>query len=107
MVKSVKVTEVFRVGRVSDLDHLTDAVLTHLMSLEDGSLFDADVSAELATGLVEVSVLSVAQEFDLAVERGSAAIHEAMLEAGGYRNSPSSAVSFHTQARRSDLVVPV
>jgi hypothetical protein len=98
-VKTVKVTEVFRAGEVGALDNITDSILNELINRETEELFDADVSAELATGLVEVSVVSVGSDFSEAVSRASLAIHRA-IETTGMK------VAFDKQSERSDVVVP-
>ena len=98
-MKTVKVTEIFRASDVSSLDNVTDAILDELISLQTEELFDVDLSAELATGLVEVSVVSVGSDFGQAVSRASLAIHRA-IEATGMT------VAFEKQSERSDVVVP-
>lgn len=98
-MRTVKVTEVFHASNLSALDNVTDAILDDLINGETEELFDADVSTELATGLVEVSVVSVGSDFGEAVSRASLAIHRA-IEATGMK------VAFDKQSERSDVVVP-
>lgn len=98
-MRTVKVTEVFHASNLSVLDNVTDAILDELINLQTEDLFDADLSAELATGLVEVSVVSVGSDFGEAVSRASLAIHRA-IEATGME------VAFDKQSERSDVVVP-
>ena len=98
-MKTVKVTEVFQASDLGGLDNVTDAILDELINLQTEDLFDADLSAELATGLVEVSVVSVGSDFSEAVSLASLAIHRA-IEATGMK------VAFDKQSERSDVVVP-
>jgi len=104
--KRVKVTEVFRVLGASDLDQLTDDVLDHLVGMEGDALRDADVSVSLLSGIVEISIVSVAVDYDEAVEEGSAAIAQAILASGGRQQLVSATgVGFDKQGERSDLLV--
>lgn len=69
------------------------------MSVQTEVLFDADLSAELASGLVEGSVVSVGSDVGQAVLRASLANHRA-IEATGM------SAAFDKQSERSDVVVP-
>jgi chromosome condensin MukBEF complex kleisin-like MukF subunit len=105
-VKSVKVTEVFHVEPSGQLDELTDNVLDALVKLQSPSLRDADLSATLSRGIVEISIVSIDEDFDRAVERGRDAINLAILRSGGSRQFTTTPVSgFDKRAERSDLLV--
>ena len=95
---AVKLTQLFVAHDTRGLDVLTDTVLDHLASNENGTLFDADVSAELTSGLVEVSVLATGSDFDDAVSHASDAIDRAERAAG-------AAASFDELSRQAELVV--
>jgi len=106
VTKSVKVTEFFRIFGSRDLDQLTDDVLDELMSLEAEDLCDAEVSATLSSGIVEISIVAIGDDFDEAVTRGSAAISQAILASGNRQERAGGAgVGFDKQGERSDLLV--
>jgi len=104
-VKRVKVTEVFHVESSGQLDQLTDDVLDALMEVQSTSLFDADVSATLAEGIVEISIVCIDDDFDRAVGRGRDAIRDAIVRSGGsqqFTTTPDG--EFDKRAERSDLL---
>lgn len=65
--------------------HLVD-VMDHLVELEDGdaALSDADMSAGLAVGRVEISIVVDADSIEGAAAAGMVAIRCAVHAAGGY-----------------------
>ena len=95
---AVKITQLFVASDTRELDQLTDALLDHLAGCENGTLFDADVSAALASGLVEVSVLATCSDFDEAVSHGSDSIDRAVRAAG-------ASTSFEKLSRQAELVL--
>jgi hypothetical protein len=94
----VKLTQLFVASDTRGLDQVTDALLDHLAGNENGKLFDADVSAALASGLVEVSVVATGSDFDEAVSHASDAIDRAVRAAG-------AAASFDELSRQAELIV--
>ena len=95
---AVKLTQLFVASDTRALDQVTDTLLDHLSRHENGTLFDADVSAALASGLVEVSVVATGSDFDDAVSHASDAIDRAVRAAG-------AAASFDELSRQAELVV--
>jgi len=100
------VTEIFRASPVGPLDVLTDKVLDGLVEQQDASVFDADVSAELATGLVEISIVAHGDDYDQAVTRGRSVIWKAISAAGEHKEMRGVApVQFEKQSSRSELLI--
>lgn len=81
---SVRVSREFFVVGATNLDEHTDAVIEELLTLEDESLSDSDVTVELANSRVTVSVSAHAATFDEAVARGDVAIRTAIHASGGH-----------------------
>ena len=95
---AVKLTQLFVARDTRGLDQVTDTLLDHLAGFENGTLFDADVSAALASGLVEVSVVATGSDFDDAVSHANDAIDRAVRAAG-------AATSFDKLSRQAELIV--
>lgn len=95
---AVKLNQLFVARDTRGLDVVTDTVLDYLSGCEDGTLFDADVSAALASGFVEISVVATGSDFDEAVSHASDAIDRAVRAAG-------AAASFDELSRQAELVV--
>jgi hypothetical protein len=103
---TVHVTEVYRASPLGTLDTVTDLVIDNLVAQQDASLFDADVSAELATGLVEISIVSRGDDYDQAVTRGCSVIWNAISAAGEHKEMRGVApVQFEKQSSRSELLI--
>lgn len=83
-VKLTKTFNVTGVESVDELDQHTDAVMDELLALECDDVTDADISAELVRGVVEVSIVAGADNFDAALERADACIRSAIHAAGGH-----------------------
>lgn len=103
IVTMVKLTKRFSVRGAVDLDEHTDAVMDELMSLESDTLFDADVSAELATSTVEISVVAKSESFDEAASLADSAIRSA-IHATGAHTPEWVNVAFTPTATKSNLV---
>jgi len=82
----VKLTKTFKVEGHRDTEHLdahTDRVMEELLALESDTVTDADVSAELANGIVEVSIVVSGEDFDTAAQLADVCIRTAIHAAGG------------------------
>lgn len=83
----VRLTKTFQVtgfDAVEDLDRHTDRVMDELLKLESATITDADLSAMLSTGIVELSITVAAGDFDEAVECADSCIRAAIHSAGGH-----------------------
>lgn len=81
----VKLTKTFKVHTDggTDLDLHTDSVMDELLALESDFIRDADVSAALVEGLVSISIVAGAGDFDGAVRLADSTIRAAIHAAGG------------------------
>lgn len=82
----VKVTRTFQVSgheSVAELDEHTDLVMEELLKLESDVISDSDVSAELANGVVSVSIAASADDYDAACAIADSCIRAAIHAAGG------------------------
>lgn len=72
--------------KAEELSRHLNEVMDHLAELEDGdpTLYDADLSARLASGDVEISIIVDEDLIDEAAKKGIAAIRCAVHAAGGY-----------------------
>jgi hypothetical protein len=103
---TVHVTEVYRASPLGTLDAVTDLVIDNLVAQQDASLFDADVSAELATGLVEISIVTRGNDYDQAVTRGRSVIAESIAAAGElHEMGGASRGQFEKLSSRSALLI--
>lgn len=85
------------------LDALTDQVMDELVALESASLKDADVSATLTQGLVDITIVGVADDFDEATVIANSAIRTAIHAAGGHTPKWETPV-FSATSASADLV---
>lgn len=79
----VSLSMTFRVSNVEDLDAQTDAVMDHLVDLEDADLSDSSMDVIFSEKLVTISVLSRNKTLEGALEHASGAIRTAIHAAGG------------------------
>lgn len=80
---AVSLSMTFRVSDVEDLDAQTDAVMNHLVDLEDAHLSDISMDVIFSEQLVTISVLSRKNTLVEALEHASSAIRTAIHAAGG------------------------
>jgi hypothetical protein len=103
---TVHLTEVYRASPLGTLDAVTDLVIDNLVTQQDALIFDADVSAELTTGLVEISIVSRGDDCDQTVTRGRSVIWKAIAAAGElHEKQGASPVRFEKQSSRSALLI--
>jgi len=101
---TVHVTESFRASPVGPLDDVTNTLIEELIGHKDPCLFDADVSAELATGLVDISIVSRGDDYDHAVTRARSVIARAIAVAGVQNKlRGSSPVQWEKLSSRSEV----
>ncbi|MGV1034326.1 MAG: hypothetical protein ACOYBP_03780 [Microbacteriaceae bacterium] len=100
---TAKVSRAFAVTGADDLDAHTDAVMEELLVLEDGALTDSDVSSELSSQMVVISMTATAADFDGAIALADAAIRTAIHAAGGHTPDWRN-VEFHPQKQEAELI---
>jgi hypothetical protein len=88
------------VAGAGDLDAETDQVLNELLQLEDDTLADSTVSADLAQNLVTIEVTGMGADFDEALATASSAIRTAIHAAGG----ATPDWTFEPRAQHAELV---
>jgi len=73
---------------------------------QDVSTFDADLSAELATGLVEISIVTRGDDYDRTVTRARSVIAGSIAAAVKLHEIRGVApVQFERQSSRSELLI--
>jgi hypothetical protein len=103
---TVHVTEIYRASPLDTLDAVTDIIIDNLVAQQDASTSDSDVSVELATGRVEISIVSGGDDYDQAVTRARSVIAEAIAAAGELHEMRGVApVQFEKQSSRSALLI--
>lgn len=80
-----------------------DIVMDELLGLETDSLFDSDISAELTTGTMQITVSAKAVDFDQALSIADSAIRAAIHSAGGHTPNWQTPV-FDAIAQSAELV---
>lgn len=80
---SVRVSRDFRLDGSQNLDAVIDILMEELLRLESVSILDSEITAELASWLLRISLIAKAETFDEAVSLGDAAIRTAIHASGG------------------------
>ena len=103
----VKLNKTFTVtadaGSQLDLDAHTDLVMEALMDLENETVFDSDVSVNISTNTVWISIAASGDTFEEASACADACIRTAIHAAGGHTPSWGQ-VQFTTSKSEADLV---
>lgn len=84
---AIKLTKYFTVTTTgSDLDAHSDVVMDELLALEEctKNISNADVSAALTEGTIEISVTATGEDFDNAVALADSTIRAAIHASGGH-----------------------
>ncbi len=100
---AVKVSREFLVQGANNLDALTDQVMEELLSLEGSTISESDVTAELSSSQVTISVIAQAISFDEAVLQGDSAIRTAIHASGGHTPQWGNA-SFEIKRSGAELI---
>lgn len=104
-MQAVKLTKTFTVTGIEgpDLDTQTDLVMDELVSLEEETVFDSDLSVDFAENTVQISIAARGDSFEEAMARADSCIRAAIHAAGGHTPRWTEA-TFATSKSEADLV---